>query len=106
MGVPAYLVAGSVIGILAQRLVRVVCPKCKRRTSRPRHELEAAGITPEMAAGATFMKGRGCNNCGGGGYRGRLGVFELMTMNSRVRELSFQGASTQEIGKEARKARA
>lgn len=103
MGVPAYLVAGSVIGILAQRLVRVNCPKCKVPDEYTEAELAAAGITPEMAAEANFMKGRGCNNCGGGGYRGRLGVFELMTMNSRVRELAFQGATTQEIGREARK---
>lgn len=103
MGVPAYLVAGSVIGILAQRLVRVVCPKCKAPDEPTAAQLEIAGITPEMAANSNFMRGRGCNNCGGSGYRGRLGVFELMTMNSRVRELTFQGATTQEIGKEARK---
>ncbi len=101
MGVPAYLVAGSVIGILAQRLVRVVCKKCKAPDSPTEHELNAAGITPEMAATATFMRGRGCNNCGGSGYRGRLGVFELMTMSSTIRELAFQGASTQDIRKEA-----
>lgn len=101
MGVPAYLVAGSVIGILAQRLVRVVCSKCKQPYTPTENELKAAGITPEMAEGANFMKGRGCNNCGGGGYRGRLGVFELMQMNGKIRELSFQGASTQEIRKAA-----
>jgi len=101
MGVPAYLVAGSVIGILAQRLVRVVCSKCKQPYTPTDNELEAAGITPEMAASATFMKGRGCNSCGGGGYRGRLGVFELMPMTSKIRELSFQGAATQEIRKAA-----
>ncbi len=101
MGVPAYLVAGSVIGILAQRLVRVVCKKCKAPHQLTQAELDVAGITPEMAATATFMKGRGCNNCGGSGYRGRLGVFELMLMSSRIRELTFQGASTQEIRKEA-----
>ncbi len=101
MGVPAYLVAGSVIGILAQRLVRVVCKKCKAPHSPTQYELDAAGITPEMAASATFMQGRGCNHCGGSGYRGRLGVFELMTMSSRIRELAFQGASTQDIRKEA-----
>jgi type IV pilus assembly protein PilB len=101
MGVPAYLVAGSVIGILAQRLVRVVCSKCKQPyTPRPQ-ELEAAGITPEQAASGTLMKGRGCNHCGNSGYRGRLGVFELLTMNSRIRELAFQGASSQDIRKEA-----
>jgi type IV pilus assembly protein PilB len=101
MGVPSYLVAGSVIGILAQRLVRVVCSKCKQPHTPREQELLAAGITPEQAASANFMKGRGCNNCSGGGYRGRLGIFELMLMTAKIRELSFQGASTQDIRKEA-----
>ena len=101
MGVPAYLVASSVVGILAQRLVRVICSKCKTPHELTQAEMDAAGITPEMAASATFMKGRGCNNCGGSGYRGRLGVFELMLMNGAIRELAFQGAATQDIRKEA-----
>jgi type IV pilus assembly protein PilB len=101
MGVPAYLVSGSVIGILAQRLVRVICSKCKQPHTPTERELQAAGITPEQAASANFMKGRGCNHCGSGGYRGRLGIFELMTMTSKLRELTFQGASTQEIRKAA-----
>jgi type IV pilus assembly protein PilB len=101
MGVPAYLVAGSVIGILAQRLVRVVCSKCKQPFTPTENELKAAGITPEMAAGATFMKGRGCSTCGGGGYRGRIGVYELMVMKAKIRELAFQGASSQQIRKAA-----
>ncbi|MEM6330596.1 MAG: GspE/PulE family protein [Planctomycetota bacterium] len=104
MGVPAYLVAGSVIGILAQRLVRVVCAKCKAPDQPSKYDLEAAGITPEMAETATFMRGRGCNNCGGTGYRGRLGIFELMIMSGKIRELSFQGASTQDLRREAIKA--
>ncbi len=81
MGVPAYLVAGSVIGIMAQRLVRVICPKCKQPYTPRETELLAAGITPEQAAAANFMKGRGCNHCGNSGYRGRLGIFELLTMS-------------------------
>ena len=97
MGVPAYLVAGSVIGILAQRLVRVICSKCKQPFTPTDAQLEAAGITPEQAATATFMKGVGCSHCGKSGYRGRLGIFELMTMTSKVRELSMSGASTAEI---------
>lgn len=101
MGVPAYLVAGSVIGVLAQRLVRVVCSKCKQPYSPSEGQLEAAGISPEQAAGATFMKGAGCSHCGKSGYRGRLGVFELMTLTSKVRELAFAGASTAEIRKAA-----
>ncbi len=97
MGVPAYLVAGSVIGVLAQRLVRVVCSKCKQPFTPSEGQLEAAGITPEQAAAATFMKGVGCSHCGKSGYRGRLGIFEFMTMTSKVRELSLAGASTEEI---------
>ena len=97
MGVPAYLVAGSVIGVLAQRLVRVVCTKCKQPFTPTDAQLDAAGITPEQAGTATFMKGVGCSHCGKSGYRGRLGIFELMTMTSKVRELSMAGASTAEI---------
>ncbi|HUY89996.1 MAG TPA: ATPase, T2SS/T4P/T4SS family [Pirellulales bacterium] len=101
MGVPAYLVASSVIAILAQRLVRVVCPKCKHPHTPSEAVLETAGITAEMAANATFMKGKGCSYCSKTGYRGRLGVFELMTMTPRIRELAFQGASTQDIRRAA-----
>ena len=60
MGVPAYLVSSSVIAVLAQRLVRVICAKCKQPYSPPDAVLEAAGITPEMAAKANFAKGKGC----------------------------------------------
>ena len=95
------MVASSVIAVLAQRLVRVVCPKCKQPYKPPESVLEAANITPEMAANATFMKGKGCNHCGQGGYRGRLGIYELMIMSSKIRELAFQGAPTQEIRKAA-----
>jgi type IV pilus assembly protein PilB len=97
MGVPAYLVAGSVIGILAQRLVRVVCSKCKQPHTPSEAQLEVAGISPEQAATATFMKGAGCSHCGKSGYRGRLGVFELLTMTSKVRELTLAGATTVEV---------
>ncbi len=101
MGVPAYLVASSVIAVLAQRLVRVICPKCKQPFQPTESVLQAAGITPEMAAKATFMKGKGCNSCGQGGYRGRIGIYELMLMSSKIRELAFQGAPTQEIRRAA-----
>jgi type IV pilus assembly protein PilB len=101
IGVPAYLVAGSVIGVLAQRLVRVVCSKCKQPHTPTDAQLDAAGITPEQAASATFMKGAGCSHCGKSGYRGRLGIFELMVMNSKVRELAFAGATTVELRKAA-----
>ena len=101
MGVPAYLVASSVIAVMAQRLIRVNCAKCKQPFQPLESQIEAAGITPEMLKGATFMKGRGCANCQKSGYKGRLGIFELMVMTNKIRELAFQGAATQDIRKAA-----
>ena len=101
MGVPAYLVASSIVAVLAQRLVRVVCPKCKQPHQPLDTQIEEAGITPEMLEGATFMKGRGCVNCQKSGYKGRLGIFELMVMNGKLRELAFQGAATTDIRRAA-----
>ncbi|MBX7168243.1 MAG: Flp pilus assembly complex ATPase component TadA [Pirellulales bacterium] len=101
MGVPSYLVVSSVIAILAQRLVRVVCTKCKQPYMPSDAQLDAAGIPPEMAAKAQFMRGKGCGNCQRTGFRGRLGIFELLLMQAKVRELAFQGASAQEIRKVA-----
>ena len=94
MGVPAYLVCSSVIAIMAQRLVRVVCQKCKQPYNPGDAAIAAAGIPSGMLATAAFMKGRGCNACNGKGFRGRLGIFELMMMSSKVRELTFQEAPT------------
>ncbi len=101
MGVPSYLVASSVVAIVAQRLVRVVCVKCKQPHQPSAAVLETAGITPEMAAKAKFAKGKGCGACGKQGYRGRIGLYELMLMTSKVREMAFKNASSQDIRKVA-----
>jgi len=101
MGVPAYLVASSVIAVLGQRLVRVNCTKCKQPYQPLDTQIEAANIPPDLLQGATFMKGRGCSHCQKSGYRGRLGIFELMIMTNKIRELAFQGAATQEIRRAA-----
>ena len=101
MGVPSYLVASTVVAIMAQRLVRVVCQKCKQPYTPSDAALDTAGITPEMAAKANFSKGRGCGNCQGSGFRGRLGIFELMLMSSKVRELTFNEAPTDQIRRAA-----
>ena len=101
MGVPAYLVASSVVAVLAQRLVRVVCSKCKQPYQPLDSQIQEAGITPEQLKTATFMKGRGCINCTKSGYKGRLGIFELMVMNNKIRELAFQGAATTDIRRAA-----
>jgi type IV pilus assembly protein PilB len=101
MGVPAYLVASSVVAIMGQRLVRLVCQKCKEPYTPGETLLEGAGITTEMASKATFMRGRGCNSCGGHGYRGRSAIFELMLMSSKLRELAFNEAPTAHIRRTA-----
>jgi type IV pilus assembly protein PilB len=101
MGVPNYLVASSVIAVLAQRLVRIICPRCRQPIQIPESVLIDAGITPKMAAKATFMKGKGCANCNKKGYRGRQGIFELMLVNSKIRELIFKNVSAVEIRKQA-----
>ena len=101
MGVPAYLVSSSVVAIMAQRLVRVVCQKCKQPHTPTEAVLQSAGVTAEMAANATFMRGQGCKSCSNTGYRGRLGIFELMLMSSKIRELAFNEAPTTQIRKAA-----
>jgi type IV pilus assembly protein PilB len=92
MGVPAYLVASSVVAIMGQRLVRVICQKCKQPFKPSESSLESAGFPPAMLATATFFRGAGCGHCGGSGFRGRLGVYELMMMSPKVRELTFEEA--------------
>jgi len=99
MGVPGYLVASSVIAIMAQRLVRVICSRCKVPLQIPDSVLADAGITPEVAKKAQFARGKGCNYCSKKGFRGRLGIYELMLVTSKIRELIFQNASSQDLRK-------
>ncbi|MGB0069399.1 MAG: GspE/PulE family protein [Isosphaeraceae bacterium] len=103
IGIQPFLVASSVLAIMAQRLVRKVCPKCKVRYEPPAHILAGLGLRPELAKKANFMKGKGCNNCNKKGYRGRMGIFELMTLTTQIREMTFKGESTQMIRRLARK---
>jgi type IV pilus assembly protein PilB len=102
IGVPPFLIASSVIAIMAQRLVRVICPKCKEADMPPENEIKAAGITAEQLKTATFARGRGCKNCNNTGYRGRRGIFELLAMNSKLREMTFRREPTQVIRRVAR----
>ncbi|MGC8641679.1 MAG: GspE/PulE family protein [Isosphaeraceae bacterium] len=103
IGIQPFLVASSVLAIMAQRLVRKVCPKCKVRYEPPAHILAGLGLRPEIAKKANFMKGKGCNYCNKKGFRGRMGIFELMALTTQVREMAFKGESTQNIRRMARK---
>ena len=102
IGVQPFLVASSVIAIMAQRLVRTVCPKCKAPDEPPQSEIKAAGYSPEQLKTATFMRGTGCNHCNHTGYRGRVGIYEMLRMTSAMRESTFKREPTQNIRRQAR----
>jgi type IV pilus assembly protein PilB len=102
IGVQPFLVASSVIAIMAQRLVRIVCPKCKEPDQPSAHEIKSAGLSPDQVKNATFMRGRGCSHCNHTGYRGRLGIFEMLKMTGSMREMTFKREPTQTIRRMAR----
>jgi len=94
MGIEPFLIASSVIGVMAQRLVRLVCPKCKEQYQPPRDAIRRLGIEVEGDTKVTFYRGRGCDHCRGMGYKGRIGVYELLIVNDRIRDLVLQKASS------------
>ncbi|GMV65925.1 MAG: pilus biosynthesis protein TapB [Candidatus Hinthialibacteria bacterium] len=97
MGVEPFLVASSLIGVIAQRLVRVICPNCKDEVA-PQHELLAAlGYRPDDYTGVSFFKGRGCEECKYLGYSGRTGIYEMMPIGQELRDLTTRRASGAEI---------
>jgi len=104
MGVKPFLVASSIQAIMAQRLIRVICKKCKVPDENPDpHSLRMLNITPEDLEKYTISKGAGCSNCQHTGFKGRIGIFEMFELNSEVRELAFNKAQTSEL-REAAKA--
>jgi len=102
MGVKPFLVASSVQAVMAQRLIRVLCPKCKTPDTEPdRMWLRLAGIADKDIKDSKLYKPRGCDHCTGTGFRGRLGIFEMMIMNNQIRELAFNRAPTNKVRKAA-----
>lgn len=102
MGAPAYMVSSAVIGILAQRLVRRTCGKCKVSYEATPEELELLGMKDESAGQpVTLYKGEGCDRCDGTGYEGRVGLYEIMPVNRPIQEQIDNGASTYQIQDEA-----
>lgn len=101
MGIKPFLVASSIQAIMAQRLIRVLCKNCKAiaESSDPKY-LHLCGMTPEEAKGKV-MKPVGCENCNSTGYRGRQAIFEMMLMNSEIREMAFNMAPIEQIRKAA-----
>ncbi|QDU60301.1 Type II/IV secretion system protein [Planctomycetes bacterium Pan216] len=102
MGVQPFLVASSLMAVLAQRLVRKVCVKCKEPVAPTADELRSIGINPDKLKRANFSKGKGCKSCNKSGYRGRIGIYELMAVSQAIRELTFKSASHLVIRRQAR----
>jgi general secretion pathway protein E len=101
MGAADYLIASSVIGILAQRLIRVICPKCKTEAHPMPEMLKEIGYPVVSGNGNRFFEGRGCDHCSNTGFSGRIGIYELMTVNDEIRKLMVSKADSNEVRKKA-----
>jgi type IV pilus assembly protein PilB len=102
MGIPPFLITATVEAVLAQRLVRRVCTQC-REVIVPSSEMMAdLEMTAADIAGKSFYRGRGCDACNNSGYKGRVGLFELMIMNNDLRDMVMRGASRDELRDKAR----
>jgi type IV pilus assembly protein PilB len=96
MGLEPFNVAAALNCVTAQRLVRRICKNCKEETKYPDEYLEAGGIAGEDL-GMTFYKGKGCDECGGSGYKGRAGLYEVMSMSTELRKMIMHGASADDL---------
>jgi len=97
MGVEPFLVASALIGVLAQRLARNICPNCKESYRPPVEAIRKFGMTVYGDSDINFFRGRGCDHCKGTGYRGRTGIHEVLQISERVRAMVLMRASTAEI---------
>ncbi len=101
MGIEPFLVATSVNLICAQRLVRRICTNCKEQLPLPEQAMLDAGFTLEETKTWKVFQGKGCGNCNNSGYKGRVGLYEVMEINDEIRELILVGASAMELKKKA-----
>jgi type IV pilus assembly protein PilB len=103
LGIEPFLVTATVEGIVAQRLVRKICENCKTGFEPTDLQLRELGLLPDDVKGKKFFYGRGCSKCNKTGYKGRIGLFEIMTFNDRIRELIMNHASTTVLRSAAQK---
>jgi type IV pilus assembly protein PilB len=101
MGIEPFLVTSSLNVVIAQRLARRICAQCKAPFEYPKEVLVELEVPEEKMATATFMKGTGCPNCNGTGYRGRVALYEVLAMSDQMRECIQRGYSTAELKAEA-----
>ncbi|QQE13831.1 Flp pilus assembly complex ATPase component TadA [Planctomycetota bacterium] len=103
LGLESFLLTATIEGIIAQRLIRKVCPRCKTEYTPSEDELMRLQLTPEDLGNRQLYRGVGCDYCNASGYKGRMGLFELMILDDGLRELIIQNASTQVLAAACRK---
>lgn len=101
MGIEPYLLASSILGVLAQRLVRHICPDCKTTYTPSKEELAELSLKKEDLHGIKFCRGTGCTKCFQSGYRGRIGLYELMPVTSRIKAQVLKSQDSTELRKVA-----
>jgi type IV pilus assembly protein PilB len=103
MGIQPFMICATVEAILAQRLVRRICPKCREEVRVSADLLFELGMERDQLEGRKFYRGTGCDACNNTGYKGRVGLFELMVLNDLIRDMVMANASTDEIRTQAQK---
>ena len=104
MGIEPFLITATLEGIVSQRLVRRICTNCKTQFEPSESQLKELQLLPEDVKGKEFYYGRGCSRCNGTGYKGRIGIFEIMVLNDDIRDLIMNQASTGVLRAAAQKA--
>jgi len=102
IGIKPFLVAAAVRAVLAQRLVRRNCPNCRASCEHDEKLLNSLGIRPDQISDSSFMKGQGCLKCNGTGFRGRVGIFEMFTVNEELQSMIYEEASLVALRDKAR----
>jgi type IV pilus assembly protein PilB len=103
LGLEPFLVTATLEGIIAQRLVRKICTNCKAEYTPSEEQLMELELRPDDVQGRRFWYGKGCDSCNTTGYRGRLGIYEIMTLDDDLRDMIIKHASTQVLRAESRK---
>ncbi|MCX7918680.1 MAG: type II secretion system ATPase GspE [bacterium] len=103
MDIEPFLISSTLEAVVAQRLIRTICPACRSEYTPEASLFKEMGIDPADVAGIPFYHGRGCEDCNYTGYKGRIGIFELLEVNDEIRDLILERASTMHIARAARK---
>ena len=102
MEIEPFLMSSTLEGVIGQRLVRTICPSCKEEYVPPKELLKEMSMDPDVASQYTFYHGKGCEDCNYTGFKGRIGIYELLVINDGIRDLILERASTSTISRKAR----